>query len=1417
MWGGRQGSSSPDRYNHSSTNGSNGNGESPTEGHVAAALAARMAFANAYDTAPPAAAPSSFYDVYGGATAGQSSAMGEPEDAALLYAQRAQRARELELFHLQQQMQERQALENEARNRLLEHAARNQIQEYERTRIQLELMAEMQHRDREARLEAERSRLVQEAEAHANANAMLSQHDIDAAAAHNMQEQQFAEYLTKQQNQLPDFDQNQSSDFDQNQSPDFDAGNSPLSFAANDEEETSSALELKVARSPSPLIEAEPISPREIVSHRSAPQKEPRLANPAPKKEPRAVMEDSPPAEKPPPKVDPPKIDPPIIEQPKKEVPKQVKSQKKEPPKGGKNLKLEPPKSPKKDAPKKDAPKKDPQKKQLAKKDTPKKKDSPKKESPKMAAIKKDPPKKDPQKKDPATKVAPKKESSKKDPPKKDSTKKDSTKKDSTKKDSTKKESTKKESTKKESTKKESTKKDSTKKDSTKKDSSKKDSTKKDSTKKDPTKKDPPKKDPPKKEPTKKEPPKKDPPKKKATPKKEKSSSKKKSPQKEEASLKLPLETPSSSQLEPPEKITPPDTVSSSTAVSKKRKKTPIKTAGGAGSGSKSKKAKKSPGGSAGNKKSPVHAFAGLIKRRPGVPSMDDAVPKISDVQYANAEALMSEFCKVPFLAEFSRPVSLLHPELVTLYSKIIHHPMDLGHICRAIRRREYKNTRAIQLDVWRVFSNCVKFHMHPNARDNAIPSFISIAMHLRDFFNSLWQEYMMASDAPPRAPGKGISHVHSAFQKRAEARKERLLQVSQTLLTPKCLQKLTGALERFISSGGKVDKLDRDAILGNPDNATGDIATFIESLQEVIKTAESNIETGQEYTVLELHRDLKKCYTEDVFEHEILKKMKISQRLDRILGKTLAPIYEVSCRGVNQSSIWGCMAAAIWARESKKKPYWPGIVLGILAPDDQKEDWHQALTDRNEGRLPEKLRADLKAAKRRAELALKKQNSDLMSYFLVEFMGSHEFIWVKESDIIENFDPEEDVNIASAAGNITKKRRSAAFNTKQMTNAIEEGRWALEEFELQLNNTCGDRSDDEDDFNDAGYTFDILCQSDDEADEMDAGIDNTDESVIDEQNELLSSDGLLDFSIEGRKKAKARVLSMKKAKKEKMVKEKEREKEREKEKAKKAKVTPKVPKASPKDDAKKLERQLEMEQKREQKELDARRKKRARDHEKSLKELERKAKKKKSTEKKGNPNEVQNKRGRAEAVAKGFLVRKCIKDASFNGASFQPTASVEPSGLLGMALAFRAAAGEIPFLDNAGKPFLENSWDNIEIDSSMDSSERCRLLQEQIDLIGQEIVKVDASTQRRLSLVEDAKKAQSAALDKILEADEQVRATIAKKKKKSIKKASPQPDRDKDSSKGDHDVASADISADKPESQNETPNGDQDDQSSDA
>jgi hypothetical protein len=39
-------------------------------------------------------------------------------------------------------------------------------------------------------------------------------------------------------------------------------------------------------------------------------------------------------------------------------------------------------------------------------------------------------------------------------------------------------------------------------------------------------------------------------------------------------------------------------------------------------------------------------------------------VDPVSEVEWENLDALMNQFCRVPLLAEFSRPVSLLHPEV---------------------------------------------------------------------------------------------------------------------------------------------------------------------------------------------------------------------------------------------------------------------------------------------------------------------------------------------------------------------------------------------------------------------------------------------------------------------------------------------------------------------------------------------------------------------------------------------------------------------------------------------------------------------------------------------------------------------------------------------------------------------------------
>lgn len=196
MWG-HQGNNqpSPERFSNNGTNGE------PASELAAAALAARVAFAaNGYDSNPPAVVPAAYFDVYGAAAGGQPAERGDPA-LEILYAQRA---RELELFRLQQQMQERQTMENEARTRLLDYTARNQIQEYERSRIEMALIAEIHQRDQEVRMEAERSRGFNMGEVRSNANGVLTPHELDtAAAAQNIQDHQLvaAAYLAQQNSQ----------------------------------------------------------------------------------------------------------------------------------------------------------------------------------------------------------------------------------------------------------------------------------------------------------------------------------------------------------------------------------------------------------------------------------------------------------------------------------------------------------------------------------------------------------------------------------------------------------------------------------------------------------------------------------------------------------------------------------------------------------------------------------------------------------------------------------------------------------------------------------------------------------------------------------------------------------------------------------------------------------------------------------------------------------------------------------------------------------------------------------------------------------------------------------------------------------------------------------------------------------------
>lgn len=712
-------------------------------------------------------------------------------------------------------------------------------------------------------------------------------------------------------------------------------------------------------------------------------------------------------------------------------------------------------------------------------------------------------------------------------------------------------------------------------------------------------------------------------------------------------------------------------------------------------------------------------------------------------------------------------------------YNKIVDHPIDLGKVCRRIRRRQYDNLRDVRLDAWRIFANCFKYHSHPSNKD-AVPSFNSIALHLRELFNDLWQEHMLPSDFPPPAPsGTGRSKpqdphaaLRAAMEQRVEDRKKRLVVSGLSVMAGNCLVRAADALHALIENGGLVDSLDTKPIWGEgvvmDDDDEGDIEVVLENFRKLESQLREIIANNEELGVDELETNCKKCYTEgDGLENmNATLRIRIASRMDRYLGQLVVPIHEATCRGVSQSSIWGCMAAAVWARESSKKPFWPALVLGIIAPEDQKEEWHRYLTERNEARLPERLKVQLMAGKRRSEQAVKRQSlgqADPQSYFLVEFLGSHEFIWVREADIVENFNPEEDPNKKDAPGSrskkISRKVLASVLGSKTYANAIEEAQWALEEFELQLQEIGVEgQQDDEESQEEEGYSYRVLSQSDDEADETDEDDPSSESLDQDECNELLATNGLLDFSVAGRKR-RAMILKQQKLnaeKKQKTVK------------AKKARA----------DKAKKAkdEKQKEKEKRQEIRDLEKKRRKRMREREKALKGVQHQKKKRKlSDPAPGRRHQIVSKRERAEAIVGGYVSRAAEKgDYKPLGLSgdqrWIQSALIDSTNLSGMALAFRAAAGLIPMpKQDTGAPgkIVLRPWDKIRVKGKKTSEERKGLLHQQIDLLEKEIKLRKASRLRRLKRLKEVEEELVKMKASILEDDKLARENPLKKSKK--------------------------------------------------
>lgn len=119
------------------------------------------------------------------------------------------------------------------------------------------------------------------------------------------------------------------------------------------------------------------------------------------------------------------------------------------------------------------------------------------------------------------------------------------------------------------------------------------------------------------------------------------------------------------------------------------------------------------------------------------------------------------------------------------------------------------------------------------------------------------------------------------------------------------------------------------------------------------------------------------------------------------------------------------------------------------------------------------------------------------------------------------------------------------------------------------------------------------------------------------------------------------------------------------------------------------------------------------------------------------------------------------------------PPMQVDSSGLLGMALAFRAAAGKLTMPEESGDQEQVKPWDAIEVDDSMDEAQRKEALLKQVRLLENEIKKVKSATSTRLNLAKEAEQVRVRLDEEIYNEEKVARMNPFKKKKKVVGSAS--------------------------------------------
>ena len=278
-------------------------------------------------------------------------------------------------------------------------------------------------------------------------------------------------------------------------------------------------------------------------------------------------------------------------------------------------------------------------------------------------------------------------------------------------------------------------------------------------------------------------------------------------------------------------------------------------------------------------------------------------------------------------------------------------------------------------------------------------------------------------------------------------------------------------------ANGAKVDDLDTPLppFLSTEKQSLEALATQIENITKLPDQEKPKIKTIVQWidSVKAQHRSL-------------------TDRLSRALGMLSATVYEFVTRGIdNCSCIWAIPMKSIWARQNMKEPYLPATIIGEIRPGAAALDPIKAELCRiNEARFPQDIIETLR--KREAtckKLAVEKNEC----FYLVEFLGTHEFGWVRAKDTVTPFSSEEDPNWSVGEGGAkvrsceelrmrqsntvhriltcrfapwlgSKERISAGvlLQDENFTLGKQQAEDTLEELKYRMEDPCGDALEDE-------------------------------------------------------------------------------------------------------------------------------------------------------------------------------------------------------------------------------------------------------------------------------------------------------------------------------------------------------------------